>query len=175
MRCRSSGPSCAACGWRRRSRQTLTSCSGTATGQTVGHGNVIARGLERAADRAGLGGGTFHGLRHTFASILIAQGMTPCSSRASSGTRTPRSRCGVYAHLFDAQRHAERARKRSSPTTGPFCVAPDSASTTEGRAPGRHQSILDARCPIGQLLRAAASVDGRADLIRLAPRRPTWE
>jgi hypothetical protein len=49
----------------------------TSTGRTVGHRNVASRGLTRASTDAGLPGVTFHVLRHTFASILIAQGHDP--------------------------------------------------------------------------------------------------
>jgi integrase len=46
----------------------------TANGRSVGHRNVSKRGLDPARTRAGLQGVTFLALRHTFASILIAQG-----------------------------------------------------------------------------------------------------
>ena len=51
--------------------------------------NVANRGLKLACREAGLEGVSFHVLRHTFASILIAQGQTSSSCRASS----PRQRC----------------------------------------------------------------------------------
>ena len=43
-------------------------------GRTIGHRNLTARGLEKAADRAALTGVMFHVLRHTFASLLVDQG-----------------------------------------------------------------------------------------------------
>jgi site-specific recombinase XerD len=67
----------------------LVFCS--STGRTIGHRNLTARGLEKAAATAGLEHVNFHALRHTFASILIAQGTIPCSSHASLVTQTPRS------------------------------------------------------------------------------------
>ena len=36
-------------------------------GRTIGHRNLTARGLDKAAARAALQGMTFHVLRHTFA------------------------------------------------------------------------------------------------------------
>jgi integrase len=54
---------------------------------------------------------TFHVLRHTFASILIAQGSDPvfvAPARSRNAAITMRG----YAHLFDAERHAAMARKR---------------------------------------------------------------
>jgi integrase len=84
----------------------------TATGQTIGHRNLTARGLERAAKRAGLRGVTFHVLRHTFASILIAQGHDPVFVSRQLGHANAAITLKVDAHLFDAERHADQARAR---------------------------------------------------------------
>ena len=84
----------------------------TTTGQTTGHRNLTGRGLEKAAERAGLEGVTFHVLRHTFASILIAQGHDPVFVSRQLGHANAAITLKVYAHLFDAQRHASKAREQ---------------------------------------------------------------
>jgi integrase len=81
------------------------------SGQTIGHRNITARGLAKAADRAGLDGVTFHVLRHTFASILIAQGRDPVFVSRQLGHTNAAITLRVYAHLFDAERHARKARE----------------------------------------------------------------
>jgi len=46
----------------------------TRTGEAHGHGNVLARGLYPALDRAGVPQTSFHSLRHTHASLWIMDG-----------------------------------------------------------------------------------------------------
>jgi integrase len=84
----------------------------SANGKTIGHRNLAARGLDRACDRAGLSGVTFHVLRHTFASLLIAQGHDPVFVSRQLGHANPAITLRVYAHLFDAARHGHDARRR---------------------------------------------------------------
>ena len=90
--------------------EDLVFCSGR--GRTVGHRNLTARGLEKAGSRAGLSGVTFHALRHTFASLLIDQGHDVVFVSRQLGHANPSITLKVYAHLFDHERHAERARDR---------------------------------------------------------------
>lgn len=76
--------------------------------------NVSRRGLARAVQAAGLDGADrprlrFHDLRHTFASLLIAQGTNVVFVSRQLGHKTPAVTLGVYAHLFDHAEHAERA------------------------------------------------------------------
>jgi integrase len=82
----------------------------TETGRTLGHRNLTGRGLGKACDRAGVQGVTCHSLRHTFASILIAQGRDPVFVSRQLGHANPAITLRVYAHLFDAARHAREAR-----------------------------------------------------------------
>jgi integrase len=97
----------------------------TVNGKTVGHRNLSQRGLDRAtgaaAQRAaakaghahtptGLEDVTFHSLRHTFASLLIAQGRDPVFVSRQLGHADPSITLKVYAHLFHAARHAREAR-----------------------------------------------------------------
>ena len=84
----------------------------SSNGRTIGHRNLTARGLERACDRAALTGVTFHVLRHTFASLLIAQGHDPVFVSRQLGHANPAITLRVYAHLFDGARHGRDARRR---------------------------------------------------------------
>jgi integrase len=82
------------------------------SGRTIGHRNLTARGLEKAAKRAEIGRVNFHALRHTFASILIAQGHDPVFVSRQLGHTNAAITLKVYVHLFDAERHAASARDR---------------------------------------------------------------
>jgi integrase len=84
----------------------------TTNGRSVGDRNLAQRGLEKACARASLVDVTFHTLRHTFASILIAQGHDPVFVSRQLGHANPAITLRVYAHLFDAARHADVARQR---------------------------------------------------------------
>lgn len=76
--------------------------------------NVANRGLKVACRAAGLEGVSFHVLRHTFASILIAQGHDVVFGSRQLGHANAAITLKVYAHWFDAARHAETARQRLS-------------------------------------------------------------
>jgi integrase len=98
--------------------------------------NVSARGLEKAAVRAGLiatraerrkirdAGGDgrpglrFHDLRHTFASMLIGQGGEVTYVAAQMGHASPKITLDVYARLFDRQRRAEESKARMQAAHG---------------------------------------------------------
>jgi integrase len=68
--------------------------------------------FHKARDGASLEDVTFHALRHTFASILIAQGRdVQFVSRQLGHTKTSTT-WDTYIHLFDAQRHAQEAREQ---------------------------------------------------------------
>ena len=97
----------------------------TVNGKTVGHRNLAQRGLDRATGAAakraaakagkpyvptGLEDVTFHSLRHTFASLLIAQGRDPVFVSRQLGHADPSITLKVYAHLFHGARHAREAR-----------------------------------------------------------------
>jgi integrase len=86
----------------------------TANGRMIGHRNLTARGLNKAAERAEIAGVTFHALRHTFASVLISQGRDPVFVARQLGHTNPAVTLRVYAHLFDAARHAREAREQMS-------------------------------------------------------------
>lgn len=71
---------------------------------------AFLEGFHDARDDAGLGDVTPHALRHTFASILIAQGRdVQFVSRQLGHTKTSTT-WDTYVHLFEARRHADEAR-----------------------------------------------------------------
>ena len=80
--------------------------------------NVSVRGLDKAADRAGLNGEdrarvSMHHLRHTFASHLILDlKLDVVTVSRQLGHARPSITSDVYAHLFDQARHAEDIRQR---------------------------------------------------------------
>src|SRR3954447_14903857 len=98
------------------------------SGGTIGHRNLTARGLSKAADRAGLGGVSFHVLRHTFASVLISQGRDPVFVSRQLGHANPAITLKVYAHLFDAARHAREAREQLELDFGALLAPPRDSS-----------------------------------------------
>jgi integrase len=100
--------------------QHLVFCS--ERGRTIGHRNLSARGLEKAAGRAGVHGVTFHVLRHTFASLLIDQGNDVVFVSRQLGHANPSITLIVYAHLFDHERHAEHARQQLQADYGVLVV-----------------------------------------------------
>ena len=54
----------------------------------------------------------FHDLRHTYASIMIAQGENVVYVSRQLGHSTPAITLGIYAHLIDQAEHARRATDR---------------------------------------------------------------
>jgi integrase len=102
----------------------------TMTGGPMYWRNVSSRGLELAAVRSGLMPSVterrqlrkdgkevptllrFHDLRHTFASMLIGQGLDVTYVSAQMGHASPRITLDVYARLFDRQRRAADAKAR---------------------------------------------------------------
>jgi len=84
-------------------------------GTPLQHRNVARRMLNPAMEAAKLlGEGSprfrFHDLRHTFASVLIAQGHDVVFVSRQLGHSSTRLTLDVYAHLFDKARHAQRMR-----------------------------------------------------------------
>jgi integrase len=90
----------------------------TATGSPRYYRNVAVRGIDTAADRAGLNDGelprlTMHDLRHTYASHLIVDlKLDIVSVSRQLGHKRPSITSDVYAGLFDQARHAEEIRAK---------------------------------------------------------------
>ena len=83
----------------------------TGSGKPFGWSNVDRQGLHKASERAKLREPhpRFHDLRHTFVSMLIAQGR-PLSYVAKQIGDSIETTSRTYAHLFDAARHAGESR-----------------------------------------------------------------
>jgi integrase len=83
----------------------------TRTGSPLGHRNVARQALDPALERAGLPSMRWHDLRHTCASLLIAQGQSDVFVARQLGHASPSITRDVYSHLFDAAEHAARMRE----------------------------------------------------------------
>lgn len=70
------------------------------------------RALRVAEKKAGLPNYTLHELRHTFASILIAQGELPTFVASQMGHADPGVTMKTYAHLFEKEESITRASER---------------------------------------------------------------
>jgi integrase len=96
-------------------------------GTPLHYRNVVRRGLDKAAEAAGLIPPAkerkqakkdgrevptlrFHDLRHTFASLLIAQGSNVVFVSRQLGHSSPNVTLNVYAHLFDRVEQEQRAK-----------------------------------------------------------------
>jgi integrase len=99
----------------RRRRLTMTRSAGSdllfqsATGRTMGYW-ALQRRFQGIAKRAGLDELTPHGMRHTFAAILISEGRSVAFVRDQLGHAHTSTTLDLYSHLFDAERHAKEAR-----------------------------------------------------------------
>jgi integrase len=78
-----------------------------------------------ARKRANLEDVTYHSLRHTFASILIAQGRDVQFVSRQLGHSKTSTTLDTYVHLFEAQRHANDAREQLEAEYGGMLGAAD--------------------------------------------------
>lgn len=86
---------------------------GSSHGTPLHYRNVVRRGLDPAVHRAGLAATLrlrLHDLRHTFASLLIAEGADVVFVSRKLGHASVKTTLDVYAYLFDAAKHGQRAR-----------------------------------------------------------------
>jgi integrase len=86
----------------------------TETGRPMYYRNVTRRGLAVAIDRAGLNRQgeprlRFHDLRHTYASLLIGQGVNVLFVSRQLGHAFPSFTLNTYGGLFDRAENASRA------------------------------------------------------------------
>jgi len=89
----------------------------TRAGTPHDHRNVGGRVTARAVKRAGLQAGsdeipapTFHPLRHSHSSALIAQGWDPVEVSVRLGHASVSITLTIYAHEFDAARRSQDRR-----------------------------------------------------------------
>jgi integrase len=71
-----------------------------------------------AESKAGLPDYTLHELRHTFASILIAQGELPTLVAKQMGHADPGVTLKTYTHLWQEKESIETARERLQEAMG---------------------------------------------------------
>ena len=95
-----------------------------APGTPLNRNNVAKRGLDRAAEAAGLNGDDvpklgFHDLRHTFASHLIRAGVDPVRASRQLGHARPSITLDIYAHEFEHARGLDDVRDSIDAAFGP--------------------------------------------------------
>jgi len=92
--------------------------------------NIARRALQPALKNAGLGHLRWHDLRHTFASLLIANGsnIVYVSRQLGHGSSDITLRC--YSHLFDRAEHAQRTRTALEESFGPLFRTPSGRTHT---------------------------------------------
>lgn len=78
-------------------------------GTPIGARNAL-RALHRALEQAGIPRIRFHDLRHTFASLLIAQGLDVTYVSKQLGHSSPQITLRIYAHIFEPERREEEAK-----------------------------------------------------------------
>jgi integrase len=102
----------------RLSQAPGTSCVfSTQSGAPLGRRNALTA-LHATCERAGLPKYTLHELRHTFASILIAQRELPTLVARQMGHKDPGVTMSTYAHLFNEQESVDQARERLEAAMG---------------------------------------------------------
>jgi integrase len=89
----------------------------TATDQPLCRRNAL-RALNAGSKRAGQEKVTLHELRHTFASIMIGQGMDVTFVADQLGHADPAITLKVYAKLFDPASRRDEARERLEQSFG---------------------------------------------------------
>jgi integrase len=103
----------------------------TSQGTALNYRNVCTRGLDKAANAAGLNRPdlpklTMHDLRHTFASHLIRQGIDPVRASRQLGHARPSVTLDIYAHEFEEVRgRDEIADKLSAAFAGLLVLESD--------------------------------------------------
>lgn len=84
---------------------------------------VLRRGLKKGVENAGIAPVTLHELRHTYASILISEGMNVVLVCDQMGHANPSITLKLYAHLYDPLRGREKARKALEASFGQVAQA----------------------------------------------------
>jgi integrase len=122
----------------------------TATGSPHSHGNVLARGLYPALDRAGLPRTTFHSLRHTHASLWIKDGGDVITLSKRLGHANPQITMSVYAdEIEEAADHSMRRARVNALFAGTqmaaLMAAPDDRTRSQPALTGAAIVPLTAR------------------------------
>jgi len=113
----------------RRSRQEQALKSGSQlcpwvftcrTGKPVGMNNVKARYFKRTLRKAGLRNIRFHDLRHTYASLLLAQGEPITYVANQLGHKNPGITLKIYSHWISKESQREAVNKLPSLSRQPI-------------------------------------------------------
>jgi len=85
--------------------------------------NVSTRGLDKAAEAAGLNPAgvaklTFHDLRHTYGSHLAQSGLDPVGVQRQMGHARPSITMDLYVHEFETARRREQVSERLTAALG---------------------------------------------------------
>jgi integrase len=95
----------------------------TLTGQPIYYRNASARGLQKAADRAGLNGEglpklSFHDLGHTAITHLIRAGTDVAQVQRFAGHAKPSITLDIYVGEFEARKSNDVGQRLSAAFTG---------------------------------------------------------
>ena len=155
------------------------------SGRTIGHRNLTARGLEKAAKRAEIGRVNFHApAAHVREPSSSRRGTTPSSFPASSDTPTRRSRSRSTRTCLTPSGTPPWPAIGSMPSTERFwaardanehfAVAPKGRSTTGVSEPRERESERASRSPqspLGPAYAARGAWPGRAVLLSFVQTR----
>jgi integrase len=128
----------------------------TATGRPMYYRNVTRRGLRAAMVKAGIVREgeppiRFHDLRHTYASLLIAQGLNVVFISRQLGHAAASMTLDVYGGQFDRAEHAQRAaeglEEAFSATLRPEVLSPAEAIHPTACSEKAEETLTDALLP----------------------------
>src|SRR5436190_12395248 len=105
----------------------------TTTGKPLDRGNLVRREFKPALRRAGLPQVRFHDLRHTFASLLIAQGEHPKYISEQLGHASVQITLDRYGHLMP-QSYGHAGDRLEQALCGPSLPALASSDVSDGAA-----------------------------------------
>ena len=116
--------------------------------------NVETRGFDHAVAGANLDQDrdskpVLHDCRHTFASLLIAQGLDVVFISRQLGHSTPATTLRVYAHLFDKATHADGMRHVLSSEFGKLLDGNDMETTHRNRTKHGSPEVAQLRAIAG--------------------------
>lgn len=84
------------------------------------HGPVLRRRMQRILEEAELPKRTFHQLRHTAASVLLAQGATLKDIQETRGRPNCSLTANVYAHLWEESRREVAGKMGTEDQSDPY-------------------------------------------------------
>ncbi|WP_153395337.1 tyrosine-type recombinase/integrase [Ornithinicoccus halotolerans] len=101
-------------------------------GRQWGQGSFYRRNFRPALDRAELGDVWFHDLRHTWASMLLADGVEPYKVSRWMGHTSITTTNTIYSHLDPSDHSVETARMQAYLSVSSAPGSSSSISTPSG-------------------------------------------